>query len=505
VALAVPAVIAGSAGRAAADSGSLVVTLLDKQGQAVNTTLGVTPLDTPGAATRPTTSGTGHTLPAGRYALLTSTFDGDPQVVTLGARVVTVADGATTAVTVDARQGRELRITLDGGPGAGYAQAIGARACVGGRPAGGYATSNAEPGRVFVIPNDDPGTQLGYVSNWMSPTDKDAYSVAGTVPLTVDPITVPLSSTGTVAVRAMTGPASQNTEGTEILPQPLGSACDQGLYAPPIGVDLPSARDFHATPGSWRFTDDTWHGDTAVATGGRTAVDFGRAVWGPARYLPFVQKGRLGFFTSGMVADPLLTGVDVSINATATLYRDGTAIATGTGLGNSPSAKGPRTFWAPITRSAAYTLKVHGYRHATGVPQPAGMMSTATDVSFSFHAGPSSNAVPPAFLTHFTPNGLDLGNRLPAGHATTVPLILDRTSSQAGVPMWPAAAKKIEVFGSTDGGRSWHGLTVIHSGDAWAFTLPAQRSGAELSLSARVTDTGGDRTVTTVYRAFTIA
>jgi hypothetical protein len=71
--------------------------------------------------------------------------------------------------------------------------------------------------------------------------------------------------------------------------------------------------------------------------------------------------------------------------------------------------------------------------------------------------------------------------------------------------MWPATAKKVEVFGSTDGGHSWHALTVTRSGSGWSVSLPAQHSGAELSLSSRVTDAGGNQTVSTVYRAFTVA
>ncbi|MEC3992138.1 hypothetical protein VSR01_00685 [Actinacidiphila sp. DG2A-62] len=247
---------------------------------------------------------------------------------------------------------------------------------------------------------------------------------------------------------------------------------------------------------------DHWSTTATVTAGGTTALEFGRAAWGPVRYLPWVQGGTIGFDTSGMIADPLLSGRDGTIDASATLYRDGKAVASRSGLGTSPSVPGPTTFTAPVTTSAAYTLKVHASRFVDGVQQPAGMMSTATDAAFSFHAGPASNAVAPAFLTRFVPAGLDRFNRAPSGRATTIPLVLDRTSTRAGVPLWPATVKTVEVFASPDGGRTWQPLHVTRTAAGWTADLSAQKAATEISLSARVTDTGGNRTVSTVYRAF---
>jgi hypothetical protein len=504
--VAAPALVAVTAGQAAAVEGSLTVTALNRQGTAAHQWMGVTALDVAGATPRELQTGYPTVLPAGRYAVVVTVEEPDTTTMTLAAQVVTVADDATTEVTVDARQGRALSVGLDAAPGADYRQAVAARVCVTGAAkalegvAGGAGTAP-----VYVVPNADPLVRLGYTATWVSPTKKDAYAATGTTALTGDPITVARAGTGTVSVRAMRGPSSLNTSTARVYAVPKATGCAAGLQTQVPFLALPYARDYHVTPGVWDFGYDTWHGTADVSAGSSDSLDFGRAVWGPARYLPWVSKGELGFYTSGMVADPLRTGADITINATATLLRDGKTVVTRTGLGNSQSAKGPKTFWAPVTASGAYTLKVHGYRHATGVPQPAGMMSTATDAAFSFHAGPASNAVPPAFLTRFLPDGLDLYNRVPAGRAATVPLVMDRAGTQAGVPMWPAAVKKVEVFGSTDGGRSWHPLTVTGSGGSWTVKLPAQRAGASLSLSSRVTDTGGNRTVTTVYRAFTVA
>jgi hypothetical protein len=503
-AVAVPAVIAGTAGTAAADAGSLKVTTIDRQGTASTQEITVASLDSTDRAPHESQSNYAISLAPGRYAVV-ARIDEKDGGTTLASQIVTVADGAAAAVTLDARQGKPLQVGLDSSPGASYKQQLSARMCVAGVNNDWQTAVHGQAGSVYVVPNTDPQTQVGYHSTWSSPTQQDMWDVSGTTAPTGDPIAVPRASLGTVDVKAMTGPSSLNTKSTSVDAEPQSSGCDQTLWTLSDFTNLPFQKVVHASPGNWKFSVDTWHNTAAVTAGSTTALDFGRAVWGPARYLPFVQKGELGFFTSGMVADPVATGFDFEINATATLYRDGKAIVSRTGLGNSQSAKGPRTFWAPITKSAAYTLKVHGYRYATGVPKPAGMMSTATDVAFSFHAGPTSDAVPPAFLTRFLPSGLDLRNHLAAGHASTIAVTLDRTSTQAGVPMWPATAKKVEVFGSTDGGHSWHALTVTRSGSGWSVSLPAQHSGAELSLSSRVTDAGGNQTVSTVYRAFTVA
>ncbi|WP_405585383.1 hypothetical protein [Streptomyces sp. NBC_01190] len=513
VAVTVPAVIAGTAGPAAADAGSLKVTTLDREGTAVASWMTVTSLD-PATPPDPSQSyyrtGTALTFSPGRYAVTVRISEDGDTGQTLAAQTVTIGDGAPSALTFDARQGKRLAIGLDTAPGAGYVQESTATVCVGtvqGLAADSTFTDGSFGTRapVYTIPSADPQIKLGYISMWEAAAQPDIYTVRGVTGLDGAAVTVPRAALGSVTVKATVGPSSYNGDTSAVDVAQQGTACGESASARPAFAKLPLQRNYHLTAGSWNFGFDTWHSARTVAAGSSGTLTFGRAVWGPSRYLPWVRKGELGFYTSGLIADPAATGSDMTINATATLYRDGKAVVTKTGLGNSQSAKGPKTFWAPITTSAAYTLKVHGYRHATGMPQPAGMMSTATDVAFSFHAAPASDAVPPAFLTRFLPNGLDLSNRLPAGHAVSIPLTLDRTSTQAGVPMWPSSAKTVEVFGSTDGGRGWHQLTVTRPGGAWAATLPAQPAGAEVSLSARITATGGAQTVTTVYRAFTTA
>lgn len=295
-----------------------------------------------------------YSLPAGHYAIVSTIMDDDdPTSVTLDARPVDLTADTTTDVTVDARQGRALRIGWDsGGPGTEYQQFMSARLCVRGGGSGssglGPVESSAE---LFVIPQGDPRISLGYGAQWESATSGNAYAAAGTVRPTGDPVTVPLASTGTVRTSIRVGPLydTDGEDAQDLVPTVTSQGCQHDLY---LGSDVPSAaapseRTFRLTPGDWSFRRYSWYGNATVTAGSLARVDLGRAVWGPARYLPWVHDGELGFYTTGMVADPLLSGVESTIVADATLYRDGTKIVTRTGLGDSPSTPGPKTFWAP--------------------------------------------------------------------------------------------------------------------------------------------------------------
>ncbi len=503
LAFAVPAVLAGSALPAAASTdGTLVVTATDRQGEPLTVrTVSVTDE----ATQRQTVVATGDqvALAPGRYEVAVNIQE-ENGTDTLAGRVVTVTAGATAAVDFDARQGRAVAVQVDRPFEVGYPQRLTARICSDGHPA--HIGAANDPGNLYVIPDPGGSTELGYLSTWTGVEDGSVWKAAGTGPLDDHPGgTVARASFGSVPVQVRRGPALDRYSALDVVPDDAG--CDRWASTGGRFTTEPYASAYHLTPGVWNWTfgagTTNFLADQTVVPGDNPGRLYNRAVWGPVRYLPWVQQGKLGFFTSGLFADPVLDGLETSINASATLYRGSTAVASESGLGNWGQGT-VRTFWGPVSRSAWYTLKVHAIRHVPGVETDPNRLSSAVDVSFRFHAGPTSKAVAPGFLTRFEPAGLDLYNRTPAA-GTSIALTLDRTGTQPGVPRWPSTAKKVEVFASADGGRSWQRLTVTHSGGAWTAHLPAQRPGASLSLSSRVTDTGGNQTVSTVYRAFTVA
>jgi hypothetical protein len=502
VAIVVPPVVAGTAqSAAAATTGSLAVTTLDREGTAGRQWIDVLDLATGQTSAWWQSGGEPLELPPGRYAVSATVWEGNGGG-TLAGQIVGVTAGATSSVTFDARQGRPLRIGLDSAPDADYTQRLSARLCLGGVTSDFRTEVEEENGPLYVLPSADPQVRIGYATDWTAPDRTDLFAASGTVAADGEPVTIPRSSLGAVDIAVMRGPDSLNASTRPVRATLQGTGCEQGLQPAAAVVPLASRRVFHVNAGTWRFASGQWSGTRAVRAGDTSVMDFGHAVWGPVRYLPWLSGGSLGFFTSGMIADPSRDGVEPYIDAGATLYRDGRTVARQAHLGNYTSTS-TRTFRAPVTTPAAYTLKVHAVRYRTGVTFPAGMMSRATDVSFSFHAGPASRAVAPGLLTRFLPSGRDLYNRASSDGPTTLTLALDRTATQPGVPLWPSTARKVEVFASVDGGQEWQPLAVTHRGTSWSAALPVQVPGSSISLSSRVTDTAGNTTVTTVYRALT--
>lgn len=502
-AVAAPALLAGAAPPAAAApaDGTLTVTTVNRSGADV-VVHGISVIDSATGALTQVDSGVATPLPPGRYRVGTKIQE--PDITdTLAGTIVTVRAGVATPVAFDARQGRELKVGLDDPPGPGslYTQELLARICDGGVAFTG--TTNA-PGKLFVIPDASVGATLGYGSVWTAPGD--VIEVVGGEALTAPPVaSVDLATLGTVNTEVRRGPESGDGVTPGVYPSAPG--CMQWASGDVRRTDGPYRVAYHLSMGDWNWTYGggvaAWSADRTVREGETSTLVFNGAVSGPVRYLPWTSKGTLGFFTAGLYADPVLDGRDLSVKADVALYRGSTLVASRKGLGNSTDSA-VRTFYGPVRTSAWYTLKAHAVRSETGAPLRPDRLSTAVDAAFRFHAGPGSKAVAPGWLTRFVPAGLDLENSAAPGTDTLVRLTLDRTSTQAGVPMWPSTVRKVEVFASPDGGGSWRPLTVTHTSSGWSALLPAQASPASVSLSARVTDTGGNTAVTTVYRAFTV-
>jgi hypothetical protein len=503
VATAAPALLAGAAPPAAAApaDGTLTVTTVNRSGAEV-VVHGITVIDSATGALAQVDSGVATQLPPGRYRVGTEIQE--PDITdTVAGTIVTVRSGVATPVVFDARQGRELKVGLDEplDPGSPYKQQLLARICDGAVP---FAGTTNTPGKLFVIPDASAGATLGYASVWTAPGD--VIEVVGGEALSAPPVaTVDLVTLGTVNMEVRQGPGDAGGVAPTVTPSTPG--CMQWASGDAHSTDGPYRVAYHLSMGDWNWTYTggiaAWFADRTVREAETSTLVLNGAVSGPVRYLPWANRGTVGFFTAGLFADPVLTGRDLSVKADVALYRGTTLVASRKGLGNSTESA-VRTFYGPVRSSAWYTLKAHAVRSTPGVPLRPDRLSTAADVAFRFHAGPGSTAVAPGYLTRFVPAGLDLDNSAPPGTDTPIRLTLDRTSTQAGVPMWPSTVRKVEVFASPDGGGSWRPLTVTRTAAGWSALLPATASPASVSLSARVTDTGGNTAVTTVYRAFTV-
>ncbi|HEY3478682.1 MAG TPA: hypothetical protein VGL02_07255, partial [Streptomyces sp.] len=368
-----------------------------------------------------------------------------------------------------------------------------------------------DAGHVYAIPNSSQQMRIGYLAVWNKNDGQDVYAGRG-----YSLKGIPSSIVGTFSRAAMTTVAAQVRRGSNY-------GTSQSLSITPEGPDPlswlgqgvantvgPYRSTLHLSPGTWTLASDdslsTGGGvgyltQRLTAAPGRTyAPVFYRSTFGPAGWLPYVQSGRVRFDTSDMFQDPSSQGFDGIVKATSTLSLGGRTIARGSesgyGSGNPEfSGKLPSTGW--------YTLSVAASRYYPSVARPGYMLSTASTLKFHFSANPRSNVTVPGFLTQFIPAGLNMHSAAPPRSRTDVTLWLPRPANpNASTPA--GTVKSVQVRASSDGGRTWHTVSVTHSGGHWTAHVTNPASGGAVSLRSTVTDTHGNSVETTVYRAYAI-
>jgi hypothetical protein len=499
-----PALLTAGAGPASAAAGSLQVTTLGRNGARV---AGSQFLAIDAATDVPYQGTSDHSLALanGHYTVLTDVWNSKDDTDTLAARSVTVS-GATT-VTIDARQGVSLNLSLDSSPGAGYAQTIYANLC-----AGPYAYDRLEAwnqgGHLYVIPNASKQLQLGYLSEWAG---QDFYEASGvTTGLPTRPGgTFHRGLMSTVHVTDDRGPAGGTT--ADVAFQPHGSSCQSDLYHESLVSNTPYAVTGHLSAGTWdiRSAERAQNGATigsydsarVLAPGKSYWQAFYRPAWGPAHSLPYVLRGKTVFETDQMFQDPSTAGSEAASLVTSTLSRSGTVLARQT---TTDWQTGPGVFSGRMTTSGWYSLDVYARRYHPGMTYPAGMLSPSSHATFHFYANPSAALIAPVFLTRFIPAGISSAGKAAPHSTTPVGLFLDRANPHLpDVGFHTDTAKSVLAWYSLNDGKTWHGLPVTHSGSSWSTAVPNPASGI-VSLSAKVTDTAGNSAQTTVNRAYAV-
>ncbi|MEE4545328.1 hypothetical protein V2S66_25600 [Streptomyces sp. V4-01] len=510
-ALAVPALISVTAEPAQAASGSVTVTTLTRAGGKITTQLTIMNLTT--GSLYNGTSGKAVALPKGRYAVSTDIWNNQDDTDTLGAQVVTVSD-SNVATTIDARKGKPLTVGLSSSPGTGYSQTLQAHVCGGSNLSlqMGLAGGSNNAGHMYVIPNASKDVQFGYLSLWQKGSDtliaKGGYTGLPSAPGG----TFARGNMTTVSVQARRGP--QEGRYGSLYVEPKYTTCTTGMPGQLLNDAFPYTTTLHLTAGTWTLQAE----DEADASGGTEIVGdlyrtvsaapgtaplsqiFYRSAWGPARTLPYVFAGRLGYDTGEAFDDPSTTGFEASERSTAQLSFGSTVLARGT----VTDWGGPdSTFYSGMKSTGWYTLAVTSTRYRPGVTFPTNMLSTASSVKFHFKADPRTDAAVPGFLTQFVPGGLTLNNTATPHTTTAVALWVVRPSVGPNAPTPKDTVKSVKVYASNNGGLTWAYQPVKHSGSAWSVNIANPSSGA-ISLRSLVTDAAGDTTETTVYRAYAL-
>ena len=110
----------------------------------------------------------------------------------------------------------------------------------------------------------------------------------------------------------------------------------------------------------------------------------------------------------------------------------------------------------------------------------------------------------PVTATRFVPQGLDSQNQALPGAQTTIQIqvIEPRADGYVSPPRYAVRSVKVQV--SYNGGKTWQAVKVTGHGTSWQATV-TDPSGGYIALRSTVTDSAGDSTTETIYRAYAVS
>ncbi|MGW2618708.1 hypothetical protein [Streptomyces sp. NPDC001500] len=513
VGVAALAQLIASAAPAQAASGSLTVTTLGRHGGKVAAT--VTVVAVPSGQMYSVRSGKRLSLPSGRYIAMTDIYESAPDGPgsdTLGAQVVKVS--GSTSVTLDARKGKAVRASLDTPPDVSGPARINAQVCaaVGNMPSAYGVSGWNDAGSLYAIPNSSKLLQFGYLAQWSG--DDTYVAVKNTTGVPAAPGgSFKRSKLATMRFSVRGGTQMAPLNDTALQAMPKVDDCTTDLMAVVHSDEAPYDAVAHVTPGTWQPRADIFasNGDdigggfpkTRTLRAGQSATQiFGRAVWGPMHHLPTVWQNSVYFVPEALIGDPDIgQSWGDPTKETVVLSKGSTVVKKQilTNWGNSDA-----TFSARIRSAGRYRLTVDAHRHRPGITFPTGMLSSRVTLDWSFPADPAKATVAPVFLTRFLPAGLNARNQAAPNSTTTVAVSALRGPQNPDVRFTKATVKSVRFWSSVDGGRTWKGATVRHSaGSTWQASVHNPATGA-VALRSEVTDSAGNRSVETIYRAYAI-
>ncbi|MGX9883910.1 hypothetical protein [Streptomyces sp. NPDC002276] len=510
MALLAPLVVPAASAQAA--SGSLTVTTLGRHGAKVATT--VTVVAVPSDETYSVKSGKKLSLPAGKYLVMAdiseSTADGRG-TDTIGAQVVTVS--GAKSVTLDARKGKAVKVSLDAPADVTEPAVISTRVCAADAtmPSAVAVGGGNSAGSVYAIPNSSKLLQFGFMAQW---SGGDSYiAVKNTTGVPAAPGgSFKRSQLATVRFSVRAGTQMANEHNVALQAAPKVDNCTTDMYADVDDDNAPYSATAHVTPGSWQPRDDIYASNGDDVGGGFPAVrtlkagqsftqSFGRAVWSPLHYLPTVWQKSVNFLPGALIGDPDVgpSGADPT-KETVVLYKGSTTVKKQTLTNWASSDSG---FTARIHSAGSYRLTVDAHRYRPGITFPSGMLSSRVTLDWRFKADPAKSVVAPVFMTRFLPAGLDSRNRAKASGITSVTVSAGRGSQFPDVKFTKSTVKSLKVWASSDGGTTWKAVSLTRSGSSWKAAVHNPASGA-VALRSQVTDSAGGTSTETVYRAYAI-
>ncbi|MEV4110648.1 S8 family serine peptidase [Nonomuraea sp. NPDC049695] len=494
------------------ESYDVTITALGRQGQPVN------PLD---SQIYDAKTGTVH-MPAFRDGVAkVRLLEGDWNVFTEimekidGTYVRTLADsplrvdGADQRLTVDARQGKQAKVTLDdptATPRRGYDYRLAHGAWNRWALTGGTDVNSG----LFVVPVRRPGLTYTLTTTWLS---KDAtpspyvYSLVDqrTDGIPEDPaynvrqrdlakVTATYRASGTAATGLpMAGPDLAGESPGFVLGWLVGD------------IPLPGTLVQYRTPGL-TYQSGLQIGTSLIFDGGRraergeTGEVWNAAVTGPSFLLPGGNRNgnKLTFSAVGLFSDsaPGRSGSDTAATGAATLAKNGQVLATAQ-LADCEvyQTEGCELRADLPAGTGAYTLTASMRRQV-----PYSALSTGVESVWTFRSAATAKEQPlPLMAVRYSPAGLDTSNRAAPGSVTRLPLRVERNPGSA-----QAEVTSVRLEMSVDDGATWRPVAVARTGSGWTAVLPNPRTAGFVSLRAAVADSAGARLTQTIVRAYAV-
>ncbi|GAA4229076.1 subtilisin family serine protease [Streptosporangium album] len=486
-------------------SSDVTITVIARDGKPATAYGQVYNLETGGRQNLPFRNGVAKVrLPAGQWNLYAELME-QSSIGLTAAHVPLKVDDADREVVLDARQGKQVRFSLDE-PTAVPDRRMEFNLANGSWSFGWLA--DADPNRdFFMLPVRQPGLRYMTRSIWYkkdavpSPYRYDLVDYrTGGIP---DDPSYTARTSDLVKVTATYRASGTAARGAAAL-GPRFPGSDSAFLASTPAFDLPGTMTHYRTPG---FTWDTQFRAGTYSVIGIDRYEAGRAhreVWNAAVAGPaFATSGgartgnELGFSTGRFFSDGVAgrTGTDASVTGTVTLAKSGEVIARAD-LADCETWQLNTCLTAELPADAAtYTLTAAARRQG-----PHTALSTAVDAVWTFRSASTAKPQPlPLMAVRYTPAGLDDSNRAKPGSLTQLPIWIERNP---GAPKATVKSVKLEV--SSDDGATWRPVPVLPAPSGWTALLANPGTPGFVSLRATATDAAGDRVTQTITRAYAV-
>lgn len=437
-------------------------------------------------------------LPEGRWNLYAEIDE--PSSLTVSHTTIRVDDG-DQQITLDARQGRPARFTVDD-PTATPRSITDFTV--------GFGTwslawrTRLDPSQGFyAVPTREAGLRYHLRSVWDS-TSGALYDLVdhrdGGIPADMGQRARRAELAKVEATFLASGVAAQ---GRPYFAPRFGELPGNGMYSSlPEPVTVPATATYYRTPGltwdsAWSTgASEVWDAGKVIGRG-RTTEVWNAAVTGPSFAQPNGTRtgDALSFDPGRLFADGAegRTGVDDTATGTATLTRDGRTIAETAPTGCLFTSCALTADLPP--ERTEYTLTTSMRRQ---VPHSA--LSSSVESAWTFTSERTSEGRPlPLVAVRYAPAGLDSFNRARPGTVTRLPVRVERNP---GAPQAKVTSLRLEM--SSDDGTSWRPLPSVPTGSGWTAVVPNPRTPGFVSLRVTATDTSRTTVKQTVIRAYAV-